>query len=78
MDYLLSYDDLDKAANVMGGELAETYADRIALDGYAVDLSGTAAAETVGVEYENCYLVFTYNNHFPEVTRAFARYLLEM
>lgn len=78
VDYLRSYDDLDKAANIMGEELAEKYAERITLDGYAVDISGTEAAEAMGVGYDECYLVFTYNNHFPEVTQAFARYLLEM
>lgn len=77
VDYLQNYDDLDMVANVMGEELARQYADRIALDGYAVDLSGSQAAKAMGVGYDECYLVFTYNNHFPEVTKSFAKYLLE-
>lgn len=77
VDYLRGCDDLEKAANIMGPELAEKYAERITKDGYAIDLTGTEAAAMFAAEYEPCYLVFTYNNHFPEVTQAFARYLLE-
>lgn len=78
-EFLLGYDDLDKAENVLGPELAEQYADRITMDGHAVDLTGTDAAAMFGVGYEPCYLVFTPNhvNHFPEVVQSFAQYLLE-
>lgn len=77
LDYLRGCDDLEKVSNIMGPELTAEYAHRMAKDGYALDLTGTEAAALFGAEYEPCYLVFTYNNHFPEVTQAFARYLLE-
>ena len=79
VDYLLEWEDLDTVANVMDAETVSQYSERITKDGYAFDLTGTAAAELFHVKYEPCYLVFTYNsaNHSPEVTQAFARYLLE-
>ena len=76
VEYLKSYDDLDTVENIIGAELAGKYAEFITEDGYAMELSAEKAA-MFGVEYEPCYLVFTYNNHFPEVTMAFAQYLFE-
>lgn len=76
VDYLIDYNDLDLVENVVDTETLAAYGDRIALDGHALVLS-EEAAELFNVEYRPAYLVFTYNNHHPDVTQAFARYLME-
>ena len=67
---------MDTIANIIGEELTNQYADRLTENGYALRLSPEAAAY-FGVKYEECYLVFTYNNHFPEVTPMFAKFVME-
>lgn len=76
VEFLNSYNDLEDAAVILGPELAAQYADRMAMDGKALVLSEEAAAY-FHAEYAPAYLVFTCNNHFPDVTRQFARFCLE-
>lgn len=71
VDYLLSYDDLAELDQVLTPEQMAAYGE-YAVSDYALCLDGTPAAEQWNVQYAPCYLVFTHNNHFPEVTRAFA------
>ena len=77
VEYLLEYNDLDKVENVVDAETLAAYGDRVALDGYALTMTDSAA-DMFNIRYdEPAYLVFTYNNHYPDVTAAFARYILE-
>ena len=76
VDYLLSYDELLPLDEVLSPEQMRAYADAAVSD-YALCLDGTDAAAQWNVQYAPCYLVFTQNDHFPEVTRAFADYCLQ-
>lgn len=76
VDYLLSYNDLMPLKEALTPEQLEKYSDYVASD-YALRIDGTAATEDWNVQYAPCYLVFTWNNHFPEVTQSFADYCIE-
>lgn len=77
VNYLLVNEDLAPISEILGEEMASRYADQLALDGYAIRVDPEQLSARLIMQYEPVYLVFTNNNHFPEVTRALAPFLLE-
>ena len=77
VQYLLVNEDLAPVREILGDELTEQYADLLDLDGYALRVDPAKLESSFILRYEPVYLVFTNNNHFPEVTRALAPFLLD-
>ena len=77
VEHLLEYNDLDEVENVVDAETLAAYGGRVAQDGYALTLT-ESAADMFDIRYdEPADLIFAYNHHYPDVTAAFARCILE-
>ena len=61
VDYLLRKEDLCLISDILGDETQSVCGDRLALDGYAIELGGTKAETSGAIDYEPAYLVFTQN-----------------
>ena len=77
VEYLLVNEDLAPIREILGDDLTDKYADLLDLDGYAIRVDPALLESRVILRYEPVYLVFTNNNHFPEVTRELAPFLLD-
>ena len=77
VEYLLVNEDLAPVREILGDEWTEKYADLLTPDGYALRVDPSKLDEIMILHYEPVYLVFTNNNHFPEVTRELAPFLLD-
>ena len=76
VEYLLVNEDLATVEETLGDVKREVYQERLAYDGHAIRLDPEWLSDYVSIGYEPVYLVFTYNNHFPEVTKALAEFII--